>query len=227
MRVFVCDAHTGKPEPGAEVVIREAVERANSRWEVTVARGQASFDGLYSKALHALERRTGPSTHSQALGLGGRSLRPRAGRLAEHSVGLDLRRVPRLPDHRPSSLPPRQHRALPHHGDGPPADAASRTTPGAWQVAKEQQFEVTATDTRGEKVFSRRYTTNEFGSLNGAFRWGPKPPWECTRSGPTGLRGGAPRPARGEPVPRGGVQEAGVRGEGHARPRSRSASARR
>ena len=174
MRVFVCNARTGKPEPGAEVVIREAVARANNRWDVTVAQGQADFGGLYSKepmpsrqewAQHSLQALAWVGER-YALSRGDWQTYPQGPTFAECRGYLTTDR----PVYRPGNTVHFRTMVMVH------PQTQQQEAPGAWQVAKDQQFEVTATDTHGEKVFTRTYTTNEFGSVSGAFTLGAEPP---------------------------------------------------
>jgi len=169
--VYVCDADSGRPVPGAEVVMREIYQRGKDP-HVDVERGQADQDGLKGKPLQR-----GPGVRSNRVEtlawVGGRyAVTP----LLSHETGwhkpYDIYRAYVTTD-RPVYRPGQQvnFRVV----------IAARTVegeegqPGSWHAARDLPFEVTVWDPRTQKVHQATLTTNEFGSINGSLTLGQEP----------------------------------------------------
>ena len=168
---FVCSAKTGKPIPGANVVLREVYHQGNQP-RVSVERGQANSEGLKGKPLTK-----GPGRHDnkvEAFVWVGDSYAI-AGELCRQGYAEGLQREYRVyaytdrPVYRPGQTVHFRSvvtsRAT--EREGPPA--------GSYRPASDLPFEVTVRDPRNEKVYEGTLTTNEFGSLNGSFRLGDEP----------------------------------------------------
>jgi hypothetical protein len=172
--VFVCNAKTGQPVPGAEVLIREIYVTKRDQEAVSVERGQADQEGLKGKALVRPAGVSQPNSTIQALAwvgdryaLTGQMWHEgyRAGRRDEYRGHVTTDR----PVYRPGQKVYFRAIILARTVEG------EETPAGSWSVPQPLPFEVTVRDTRGEKVFQGTYTSNEFGAINGGFALGDEP----------------------------------------------------
>jgi uncharacterized protein YfaS (alpha-2-macroglobulin family) len=169
--VFVCDAKSGKPVAGAEVVIRE-IYRQDRADRVSVGRGQANSEGVIGKPLTS-GREVGSSRVAALAWVGDRyaltgaqwSDTGRPSRYDEYRGYVNTDR----PVYRPGDKVNFRVLILARTIEG------GRGTVGAWGVPPELPFEVTVRDPRHELVYRGTMATNEFGTINGSFPVGDEP----------------------------------------------------
>ena len=175
--VFICDAQTGRPAPGAEVAIRERYHRDNN-YHISVAKGQAGPDGLHSKPL--IRGRGVSGNQAEALAWVGDRY-ALTSQLWTGSYWRDNRDEYRSytytdrPVYRPDQMV--NFRAVLTLRSALPTTGAPVDNPvGHYQPASDLPVVVTIRDPKGDKVHQANLTTNEFGSVNGSFKLGPEPP---------------------------------------------------
>ena len=171
---FVCNARTGRPEPGADVILREAVQPDDEGWRVSVGQGQANEDGFFSKELmtvakdcacHELQAFAWVGDR-YAVSRGNGGGRERGDTRPEYRGHVSTDR----PVYRPGHAVYFRVIMMTRTQDG------QRSAVGAWRVAKDQEFTVRITDSRGEEVLKRTYTADEFGAFSGSLVLGSEPP---------------------------------------------------
>ncbi len=153
--VWACDAKSGQKVPGASVVIKETWDY-NPR-KISVARGASDADGFFDK------KRAGDNNSSFAAFafVGNRYALTSA--QGSGWWNNDSGAQPKVlgytdrPVYRPGQKV--NFRFV----------ATTRAQGNDRQVVKDHKFSITATDTRGTKLWEGSATTNEFGSLSGSF----------------------------------------------------------
>ncbi|UCH34354.1 MAG: hypothetical protein JSV65_17790 [Armatimonadota bacterium] len=164
--VFVCDADSGRPVQGADVVIREVYNEENKS-HVSVERGQSNQDGLKGKPL----TRGRAVYHSRVEALAWVGDRYAVTwPLSSHSGWRENRDEYRAyvctdrPVYRPNQ---RVHfRAVLTLRSAADQDDDA---PGRYQPATDVPVALRVLDPQGEKVHEGNLTTSEFGSVNGSF----------------------------------------------------------
>jgi hypothetical protein len=165
---FVCDAKSGRPVPGANVVFRETYWEGDIR-RVSVARGQTDPEGLKSKPLVRDERKRNNQVAVLAW-VGERyavtgelwTPDPRYGNRDDYRAYTYTDRPVYRPGHKV------YFRSIVTVRTVEGEDEAA----GRYRPAKDVPLAVTVLDPRNEKVYEGTLTTNEFGSLNGSFALG-------------------------------------------------------
>ncbi len=163
--VFVVDAVTGKPVPGADVHIKERYyANVGGRWgyEVNMWSGRTGEDGVYTSRITK-----GDSKSIQAFALSGKRC---ASTGMDHWYGYDAAlRQPRIftstdrPVYRPGHTV--KFRSV-----------VRENREGEYVPAVETAFSCVITDPKGNKVFEKRLVTGEFGSLSDELVLDPKAP---------------------------------------------------
>ncbi|BCM91290.1 hypothetical protein IAD21_03156 [Abditibacteriota bacterium] len=153
--VWVCDAKSGAKVSGASVVIKETWDYDPRK--VSVARGSSDADGFFDKkragdqgsnfAAFAFVGNRYALTSGQGSGWWNNDSQPQP-----KVLGYTAR-----PVYRPGQTV--NFRFV----------ATTRAQGNDRQVVKDHKFSVTATDSRGTKLWEGNATTNEFGSLSGEF----------------------------------------------------------
>ena len=171
---FVCDARTGAPVSGAEVVMREVYLLAGvnegQRLKVDVARGQSDGDGLKGKRMVVLQGAQENRVETLAW-VGERYAVTfplhRYGYWREPRTNYRVYAYTERPVYRPGQRV--YFRAV-----VTAREAGEQEEVGRYRPVTGLAMTVSAHDPRGEKVYQGSLTTNEFGSLDGSFEVGPE-----------------------------------------------------